>query len=127
MLDHAVGMSRPPVDVSDALFATLREHFDEVQLVELTSVIALENRRGRFNLALGVGTAGFSEGMVWAMPAPMTKALTKVSFGTESRLNFGPPYGQSRSSSLQRYLQKGHIFRGALRSVLASKTLMAFL
>ena len=58
VLDYAVGMSRTPVDVSDALFAELREHLDEAQLVELTSVIALENMRGRFNLALGVGAAG---------------------------------------------------------------------
>jgi hypothetical protein len=115
------------VEVSDALFAALREHFDEVQLGELASVIALENRRGRFNLALGVGAAGFSEGMVWARLATGTDALAKVSFGTASRLNFGPPHGQSRSSSLQRYPQKGPIFRGALRFVLTSKTLMAFL
>jgi AhpD family alkylhydroperoxidase len=70
VLDYAVGMSRTPVEVSDALFAELREHFDEAQLVELTHVIALENMRGRFNLALGVGAAGFSEGMVCAVPAP---------------------------------------------------------
>lgn len=63
------GMSRTPVEVSDALFAELREHFDEAQLVELTYVIALENMRGRFNLALGIGAAGFSEGMVCAVPA----------------------------------------------------------
>jgi hypothetical protein len=31
-------------------------------------VIALENMRGRFNLALGIGAAGFSEGMVCAVP-----------------------------------------------------------
>jgi hypothetical protein len=31
-------------------------------------VIALENFRGRFNLALGIGAAGFSEGMVCAVP-----------------------------------------------------------
>jgi 4-carboxymuconolactone decarboxylase len=37
--------------------------------VELTHLIALENLRGRFNLALGVGAAGFSEGMVCAVPA----------------------------------------------------------
>jgi 4-carboxymuconolactone decarboxylase len=37
--------------------------------VELTHVIALENLYGRFNLALGVGAAGFSEGMVCAVPA----------------------------------------------------------
>jgi AhpD family alkylhydroperoxidase len=69
VLDYAVGMSRTPVEVSDALFAKLREHFDDPQLVELTHLIALENMRGRFNLALGVGAAGFSEGMVCAVPA----------------------------------------------------------
>jgi AhpD family alkylhydroperoxidase len=68
VLDYASGISATPVDVSDELFAALREHFDEAQLVELTSVIALENFRGRFNLALGVGAAGFSEGMVCAVP-----------------------------------------------------------
>lgn len=69
VLDYAVGMSRTPVDVPDALFAELREHLDDVQLVELTHVIALESLRGRFNLALGVGAGGFSEGQVCALPA----------------------------------------------------------
>jgi 4-carboxymuconolactone decarboxylase len=69
VLDYAVGMSRTPVDVPDALFAELRKHFDDAQLVELTHVIALENMRGRFNLAFGIGAAGFSEGMVCAVPA----------------------------------------------------------
>jgi AhpD family alkylhydroperoxidase len=68
VLDYAVGMSSTPVDVSDELFGALREQFDEAQMVELTSVIALENLRGRFNLALGIGAAGFSEGMVCAIP-----------------------------------------------------------
>jgi 4-carboxymuconolactone decarboxylase len=68
VLDYAVGMSRTPVDVSDELFAQLRGSFDDGQLVELTNVIALENMRGRFNLALGFGSAGFSEGMVCALP-----------------------------------------------------------
>lgn len=69
VLDYAVGMSRTPVEVSDALFAELRKRFDDAQLVELTHVIALENMRGRFNLALGIGAAGFSEGMVCAVPS----------------------------------------------------------
>jgi AhpD family alkylhydroperoxidase len=69
VLDYAVGMSRTPVEVSDELVAMLREHLDDAQLVELTHLIALENMRGRFNLALGVGSAGFSEGMVCAVPA----------------------------------------------------------
>ena len=69
VLDYAVGMSRTPVDVSDELVAGLRAQFDDAQIVELTHIIALENMRGRFNLALGIGAAGFSEGMVCAVPA----------------------------------------------------------
>ncbi len=75
VLDYAVGMSRTPVEVPDALFARLREHFDEAQLVELTYVIALEHLRGRFNLALGIGAAGFSTGMVCAVPAPISQSM----------------------------------------------------
>lgn len=69
VLDYAVGMCRTPVDVPDELVARLREHLDDGQIVELTHVVAIENMRGRFNLALGVGAAGFSEGMVCAVPA----------------------------------------------------------
>jgi AhpD family alkylhydroperoxidase len=68
MLDYAVAMSSTPVAVSDELFEQLRARFDDTQLVELTNVIALENMRGRFNLALGIGSAGFTEGMVCAVP-----------------------------------------------------------
>ena len=68
VLDYAVAVTRTPVEVSDELFAELREHFDEAQLVELTHAIALENLYGRFNLALGIGAAGFSEGSVCAIP-----------------------------------------------------------
>jgi alkylhydroperoxidase family enzyme len=67
--DYSAAMSRTPVEVSDELFDALRKHFDVPQLVELTHVIALENLRGRFNLALDIGSAGFSEGMVCAIPA----------------------------------------------------------
>jgi AhpD family alkylhydroperoxidase len=74
VLDYAVGMSRTPVEVSDELFAELRKHFDDAQLVELTHVVALENMRGRFNLALGIGAAGFSEGMTCAVPAMVGEA-----------------------------------------------------
>lgn len=68
VLDYAVSVSSTPVEVSDSLFAELRKHFNDAQLVELTYLIALENLRGRFNLALGIGAAGFSEGMVCAVP-----------------------------------------------------------
>jgi 4-carboxymuconolactone decarboxylase len=68
VLDYAAAISSTPADVSDDLFAKLRARLDEAQIVELTNVIALENMRGRFNLALGIGAAGFSEGMVCAAP-----------------------------------------------------------
>ena len=74
VLDYAVGMSRTPVEVPDELFAKLKERFDDAQIVELTHAIALENLRGRFNLALGVGAAGFSEGMVCALPATVSQS-----------------------------------------------------
>ena len=70
VLDFATGMSRTPVEVPETLVTALRQHFDEAQIVELTHVIALENLRGRFNLALGVDAAGFSDGMVCAVPVP---------------------------------------------------------
>jgi AhpD family alkylhydroperoxidase len=72
VLDFAVGMTRTPVDVSDELFARLREHFDEAQLVELANEIALENYRARFNWAFGIASQGFADGgyCVRAEPIP---------------------------------------------------------
>ena len=68
VLDYATAMSRTPVEVSDELFDALRTHFTVPQLIELTAIIALENLRARFNLAMDIGSAGFSEGMVCALP-----------------------------------------------------------
>jgi len=68
VLDYATGMSRTPVNVPDELFARLRERFDEAQLVELTSVVALENYRARFNWAMGIESQGFSEGSYCVRP-----------------------------------------------------------
>ena len=62
-------MSRTPADVPDELFDRLRRHLGDRQIIELTHHIALENLRGRFNLALGIGPAGFSDGMACAIPA----------------------------------------------------------
>jgi hypothetical protein len=67
-------MSRTPVEVPDELFDRLKERFDDAQIVELTHAIALENLRGRFNLALGVDAAGFSEGMVCALPTTVAQS-----------------------------------------------------
>lgn len=68
VLEYATAMCRTPVEVSDDLFDALRKQFDVPQLVELTHIVALENLRARFNLALDIGSAGFSEGLVCALP-----------------------------------------------------------
>ena len=61
-------MTRTPVEVFDSLFARLRERFSEAQLVELTSAIAWENYRARFDHAFGIEGENFTEGTVCAMP-----------------------------------------------------------
>jgi AhpD family alkylhydroperoxidase len=71
VIDYAEAMTQTPAAVSDELFAALREHFDDAQLVELTAGIAWENWRARFNWAFGIGAAGFREGA--ACPVPVGK------------------------------------------------------
>ena len=68
ILDYTTAMTRTPVVVPDALFATLREHLSPAAMVELTSMIALENYRSRFNHAVGIGSQGFSEGAYCVRP-----------------------------------------------------------
>ncbi|CAM2928607.1 4-carboxymuconolactone decarboxylase [Mycobacterium intermedium] len=69
VLRYATAVSRTPVEVSDELFDALRAHFDTAQLVALTHIITLGNLRARFNIALGIGAAGFSQGRVCALPS----------------------------------------------------------
>ena len=66
-LEYAEEMTRTPVEVSDDLFAKLRQHFSENQIVELTASIAYENFRARFDHALGIGSDGL---YVCAWPPP---------------------------------------------------------
>ena len=68
VLDYAVAMTNTPVEVPDALFARLREHFADAELVELTAAIAWENYRARFDHAFGIGAQGFSEGAYCLLP-----------------------------------------------------------
>ncbi len=80
VLDLAVGMTRTPVDVSDELFARLREHFDEAQLVELVNEVAIENYRSRFNWAFGIGAQGFvGEGAFCVRPETLPAAAAAPS------------------------------------------------
>jgi len=66
---YAVAMTATPVEVSDDLFANLQERFNERQLVELTSAIAWENYRARFDHAFGIEAEGFSKGAFCPLPA----------------------------------------------------------
>ena len=68
VLDYAVAMTLTPVDVDEDLFTTLRRHFDDAQLIELTAAIAWENYRARFDHALGIQAQGFSEGAYCVLP-----------------------------------------------------------
>lgn len=67
VLRFAAGLTGTPADVSDAVFAELRAHLNEAQIVELASCVAWENYRSRFNRAFRIGAQGFSDGAfcVW--------------------------------------------------------------
>ncbi len=66
-LDYTVAVMRTPVEVTDELFAGMKDHFSDEQLVEITALLTLVNL-DRFNAAFGIGPAGFSEGMVCVLP-----------------------------------------------------------
>lgn len=76
MLSYADAMTQSPVEVSDALFERLRERFSEAQLVELTSAIAWENYRARFDHAFGIEGENFTEGAVCALPVRSVNATS---------------------------------------------------
>jgi alkylhydroperoxidase family enzyme len=68
VLRLSVAMNRAPADVPEELFAELRKHFDEAQLVELAAEVAWENFRSRFNRVFDVQAQGFSEGAFCPLP-----------------------------------------------------------
>jgi AhpD family alkylhydroperoxidase len=76
VLDYAAAMTSTPAFVPDELFDALRERFDERQMVELTSTIAIENYRARFNGAFGIGSQGFAAGGACALPESAGAAAT---------------------------------------------------
>ena len=58
-LEYAEKMTITGEKVTDELWARLRGHFTEAQLVELTAAVAVENFRSKFNVPLGVEAQGF--------------------------------------------------------------------
>jgi AhpD family alkylhydroperoxidase len=74
-LDFTVGVMRTPVEVTDEVFARVKEHFTDQQLVEITALLTVVNL-DRFNAAFGIGSAGFSDGMVCVPPDRPAAATT---------------------------------------------------
>jgi alkylhydroperoxidase family enzyme len=61
VLEYAETATAVPVVLSEDLVARLRAAFDDAQLVELASWVALENYRSRINAGLGLRSQGFSD------------------------------------------------------------------
>jgi alkylhydroperoxidase family enzyme len=74
VLTLAVALTRTPADVSDELYSTLRQHFSEPELVELSAVITWENARARFNRVFAIPAEGFSHGQFCPLPERAEKA-----------------------------------------------------
>jgi alkylhydroperoxidase family enzyme len=68
VLELATALTRTPTDVSDELFARLRDVFSERQLVELSSAVAWENYRARFNRTFAIDAEGFSQDQFCPLP-----------------------------------------------------------
>ena len=58
-LEYAERITYTDRQVDDALFAEVKKHFTEPEIVELTAAVALENFRSKFNVALGIESQGF--------------------------------------------------------------------
>jgi alkylhydroperoxidase family enzyme len=58
-LEYAERITYTDQQVDDALFARVKAHFTEPQIVELTAAIAFENFRSKFNPPLGIEAQGF--------------------------------------------------------------------
>ena len=58
-LEYADAMTDTSRDVDDALFARMRQHYDDDTIAELTMIIAWENASSRFNRAFRIPSQGF--------------------------------------------------------------------
>lgn len=61
LLRMADALAATPANVSDELYAELREHFSEEQLIEFAAVAGFENMRARANRVFDVGSDGLCE------------------------------------------------------------------
>ncbi len=75
LLHYADQMTATPVEISNELFAALKQHFNDEQLLELTADIAHENFRARFNHALEID----SDNLYCPLPQIQSKEHVEVS------------------------------------------------
>jgi AhpD family alkylhydroperoxidase len=75
VLGYAEAMTETPPTVTDEQVAALRRHLDDAQLVELTTMVAVENQRSRINAALGLRSQGFSD--TCAVPGAGAEGATR--------------------------------------------------
>jgi alkylhydroperoxidase family enzyme len=61
VMEYAGAMTATPPRVSDAMVEALLRHLNRAQLVELTSIIAVENLRSRIHSALGLTARDFKD------------------------------------------------------------------
>lgn len=57
-LEYAEAITRTDGQVTEALVAGLRQHFDEEALIELTALVAFQNLSSKFNAALEIPAQG---------------------------------------------------------------------
>lgn len=66
LLRMADRLAETPSNVDDDLYAELRRHFSEEQLIELAATAALENFRARYNRVFDVGSDGlYRKGLIF--------------------------------------------------------------
>src|SRR5215469_6589685 len=65
LLRMADAMADTPSNVSDELYAELRRHYSEEQLIELAASAAQENFRARYNRVFNVQSDGLYRKGLW--------------------------------------------------------------
>lgn len=75
---YADAMSASPTSVTDEQVAELRAEFGDKGVIELTTQIALENMRARFNNALDITDQGFTSGDACKVPVPADREVSSA-------------------------------------------------
>jgi AhpD family alkylhydroperoxidase len=61
VMEYAEAMTATPPTVTDEMVDRLRARLGEAAVVELTTMVAVENERSRFNAAMGLASQGYSD------------------------------------------------------------------